>query len=95
MRAPIFANKPNSDTGTKSNEVTEAVITESYEKLGEASPSLLEILGLLKRNYFIPEDFSNRLTVERTRKLRKMFTKDEILAFPSVSPDNRAGLVPV
>lgn len=94
-RAPIFANKPNSDTGTKSNEVTEAVITESYEKLGEASPSLLEILGLLKRNYFIPEDFSNRLTVERTRKLRKMFTKDEILAFPSVSPDNRAGLVPV
>jgi hypothetical protein len=94
-RASIVANKPNSDTATQNNEVTEAVITESYEELDEASPSLQEILGLLKRNYFMPEDFSNRLAVDRTHKLRKMFTKDEILAFPSVSPDNRAGLVPI
>ena len=94
-RASIVANKSKSDTTTQNNEVAETVITESYEKLGEASPSLQEILGLLKRNYFTPEDFSNRLVVNRTHELRKMFTKDEILAFPSVSPDNRAGLVPI
>jgi hypothetical protein len=94
-RASIVANKPKSDTTTQNNEVGEAVITESYEKPDEASPSLREILGLLKRVYFMPEDFSNRLAVDRTHKLRKMFTKDEILAFPSVSSDNRAGLVPI
>lgn len=94
-RASIVANKPKSDNTTQNDEVGEAVITESYEKLDEASPSLQEILGLLKRNYFMPEDFSNRLAVDLTHKLRKMFTKDEILAFPSVSPDNRAGLVPI
>jgi hypothetical protein len=94
-RASIVANKPKSDTATQNNEVAETVITESYEKLDEASPSLQEILGLLKRNYFMPEDFSNRLAVARTHELRKMFTKDEILAFPSVSPDNRTGLVPI
>jgi hypothetical protein len=94
-RVSIVANKPKSDTATQNNEVAEAVITESYEKLDETSPSLQEILGLLKRNYFMPEDFSNRLAVDRTHTLRKMFTKDEILAFPSVSPDNRAGLVPI
>jgi hypothetical protein len=43
----------------------------------------------------MPEDFSNRLAVDRIHKLRKMFTKDEILVFPSVNPDNRAGLVPI
>jgi hypothetical protein len=94
-RASIVTDKPKSDTATQNNEVGEAVITESSDKLGEVSPSLQEILGLLKRNYFMPEDFSNRLAVDRTHKLRKMFTKDEILAFPSVSPDNRAGLVPI
>ena len=93
-RASIVANKPKNDIATQNNEVAENVITESYEKLDEASPSLHEILGLLKRYYFMPEDFSNRLAVDRTHKLRMMFTKDEILAFPSVSPDNRAGLVP-
>lgn len=93
-RASIVANKPKNDIATQNNEVAETVITESYEKLDEASPSLQEILGLLKRYYFMPEDFSNRLAVDRTHKLRMMFTKDEILAFPSVSPDNRAGLVP-
>jgi hypothetical protein len=94
-RASIVANKPKSDTATQNNEVAEAVITESYEKLDETSPSLQEILGLLKRNYFMPEDFSNRLAVDRTHTLRKMFTKDEVLAFPSVNPSNRAGLVPI
>jgi hypothetical protein len=94
-RASIITNKPKSDTTTQNNEVAEAVITESYEKLDEASPSLLEILGLIKRNYFMPEDFSNRLAVDRIHELRKMFTKDEILVFPSVNPGNRAGLVPI
>jgi hypothetical protein len=93
-RASIVANKPKNDIATQNNEVAETVITELYEKLDEASPSLQEILGLLKRYYFMPEDFSNRLAVDRTHKLRMMFTKDEILAFPSVSPDTRAGLVP-
>jgi hypothetical protein len=94
-RASNVTNKPRSDTTTQNNEVAEAVITESYEKLDEASPSLQEILGLLKRNYFMPEDFSNRLAVDRIHELRKMFTKDEILVFPSVNPGNRAGLVPI
>jgi hypothetical protein len=94
-RASIVIDKPKSNTATHNNEAGEAVIAESSEKLDEASPSLQEILGLLKRNYFMPEDFSNRLAVDRIHKLRKMFTKDEILAFPSVSPDNRAGLVPI
>jgi hypothetical protein len=71
------------------------VITESYDILEEASPTLYEILGLLKRIYFMPEDFSNRLTIERIHKLRKMFSKDEILGFPSASLDNKAGLIPI
>lgn len=94
-RESFIENKSESDTPTQNNEIVEAVITESYEKLDEASPSLQEILGLLKRVYFMPEDFSNRLAVDRIHKLRKMFTKDEILVFQSVSPDNRAGLVPI
>lgn len=94
-RESFIENKSESDTSTQNNEIVEVVITESYEKLDEASPSLQEILGLLKRVYFMPEDFSNRLAVDRIHKLRKMFTKDEILVFPSVSPDNRAGLVPI
>jgi hypothetical protein len=49
----------------------------------------------LKRIYFMPEDFSNRLTIERIHKLRNMFSKDEILGFPSASLDNKAGLIPI
>jgi hypothetical protein len=94
-RASVVTAKPRSDTTTQNNEIDEAVVTESYEKLDEASPSLGEILGLLKRIYFIPEDFSDRLAVDRVHKLRKMFSKDEILAFPSVSPDIKSGLLPV
>jgi hypothetical protein len=71
------------------------MITESYDILEEVSPTLYEILGLLKRIYFLPEDFSNRLTIERIHKLRTMFSKDEILDFPSASLDNKAGLIPI
>jgi hypothetical protein len=91
----VVTDKPRSDSTTQNNEIDEAVVTESYEKLDEASPSLREILGLLKRIYFMPEDFSDRLAVDRVHKLRKMFSKDEILALPSISPDNKSGLVPV
>lgn len=67
----------------------------SYDTLNEVSPSLREVLGLLKKVYFIPEDFSNRLAVDRIHKLREMFSKDEILAIPSVSLSSSAGLIPI
>jgi len=67
----------------------------SYDMLNEVIPSLHEVLGLLKKVYFMPEDFSNRLAVERIHKLRGMFSKDEILAIPSISLANRAGLIPI
>jgi hypothetical protein len=70
-------------------------ITESYDILEEVSPTLYEILGLLKRIYFMPEDFSNRSTIEHIHKLRNMISKDEILSFPSTSLDNKAGLIPI
>jgi hypothetical protein len=67
----------------------------SYDTLNEVNPSLHEVLGLLKKVYFMPEDFSNRLAVDRIHKLREMFSKDEILAIPSVSLANAAGLIPI
>jgi|ERR1051325_4638565 hypothetical protein len=83
-------------THVSNNDINEDyVITESYDILEEASPTLYEILGLLKRIYFMPEDFSNRLTIEHIHKLRNMFSKDEILGFPSTSLDNKAGLIPI
>ena len=76
------------------NAIAEDTIIESYDELEKGIPKLYEVLGLLKRIYFMPEDFSDRLAVDRVHKLRKMFSKDEILAFPSISPDNKSGLVP-
>ena len=70
-------------------------ITESYSLLEENSPTLDKILGLLKRIYFMPEDFSNKLAIERIHRLRTMFTKEEVFAFPSVSLDYKAGLIPL
>lgn len=67
----------------------------SYDTLNEVSPSLREVLGLLKKVYFMPEDFSNRLAVDRIHKLREIFSKDEILAIPSVSLSSSAGLIPI
>jgi hypothetical protein len=69
------------------NEPIENPIIESYDVLEKNSPTLYEILGLLKRVYFMPEDFSNRLAVDRIHKLRNMFSKDEILTFPSIGFD--------
>ncbi|MFL6331000.1 MAG: hypothetical protein ACJ705_08305 [Nitrososphaeraceae archaeon] len=96
-KVPIsFGGNANTTTHASDNDINEDyIITESYGILEETGPTLYEILGLLKRIYFMPEDFSNRLTVERIHKLRNMFSKDEILAFPSGSLDDKAGLIPI
>ena len=74
----------------------DTTIIESYDELEkEGVPRLYEVLGLLKRIYFMPEDFSNRLVIDRVHKLRNMFSKDEILTFPSIHPSNKAGLTPI
>lgn len=70
-------------------------ITESYDELENIVPRLHEILGHLKKIYFMPEDFSNRSVVDRIHELRNMFNKDEILSFPSIDLSNKAGLIPV
>jgi hypothetical protein len=59
-------------------------IIESYNILETDIPTLHRILGLLKRNYFLPQDFSYKMAIEHINKLRQMFSKDEILAFPSI-----------
>ena len=68
---------------------------ESYDILEKNSPTLYEILGLLKRVYFMPEDFSNRAVVDRIHNLRNMFKKDEILILPSIDLDDKTGLIPI
>ena len=77
------------------NDITQDPIIESYDTLQRSIPTLYEILGLLKRIYFMPEDFSNKLVIDRIHKLRNMFSKDEILTFPSVDLSNKAGLTPI
>jgi hypothetical protein len=96
-KVPIsFGGNANTTTHVSGNDISEDnTITESYGISEETSPTLFEILGLLKRIYFMPEDFSNRLTVERVHKLRNMFSKEEILTFPSGSLDDKAGLIPI
>lgn len=81
-------NKDNTATG-------QDTITESYDELENIVPRLHEILGHLKKIYFMPEDFSNRLVVDRIHVLRNMFSKDEILSFPSIDLSNKAGLIPI
>lgn len=73
----------------------ENTIIESYDELEKGIPTLCEILGLLKKIYFMPEDFSNRLVVDRIHKLRDMFSKDEILTFPSIDLSDNAGLIAI
>ena len=83
------------DTIPRNNNNAEDTIIESYNELEKGIPTLCQVLGLLKRIYFMPEDFSNRLVVDRTHKLRKIFSKDEILAFPSIDLSDKAGLIPI
>ncbi|MDQ3853248.1 MAG: hypothetical protein M3299_10490, partial [Thermoproteota archaeon] len=79
----------------KINAIVEDTIIESYDELEKGIPTLYEVLGHLKRIYFMPEDFSNRLVVDRIHKLRNMFSKDEILTLPSIDLSNKAGLIPI
>jgi hypothetical protein len=85
----ISSNRNNSDS------IVEDTIIESYDELQNMIPRLHEILGHLKKIYFMPEDFSNRLVVDRIHRLRNMFSKDEILTFPSIDPSDKAGIIPL
>ncbi len=71
------------------------MMIESYDELQNMIPTLHEILGHLKKIYFMPEDFSNRLVIDRIHRLRNMFSKDEILSFPSIGLSDKAGLIPL
>jgi hypothetical protein len=90
------ASAVNHTISHSDNAKAEETIIESYDELEKGIiPTLYEVLGLLKRIYFMPEDFSNRLVVDRIHKLRNMFSKDEILTLPSIDPGNKAGLIPI
>jgi hypothetical protein len=96
--AAAAANPAVAETTSKNDSgiVKDTTIIESYDDLEKGGvATLYEVLGLLKRIYFTPEDFSNRLAVDRIHKLRNMFSKDEILTFPSVDPGDKAGLTPI
>ncbi|MGH9990334.1 MAG: hypothetical protein ACREAS_07850 [Nitrososphaera sp.] len=98
LRDKITAASTVNDTISHNNNNAieeEDTIIESYDELEKGIPSLCEVLGLLKKIYFMPEDFSNRLVVDRIHKLRDMFSKDEILTFPSIDLSDNAGLIPI
>jgi hypothetical protein len=98
LRDNITAATTANDTISHNNNNAieeENTIIESYDELEKGIPTLCEVLGLLKKIYFMPEDFSNRLVVDRIHKLRDMFSKDEILTFPSIDLSDNAGLIPI
>lgn len=98
LRHNITAASTVNDTISQNNNNAieeENTIIESYDELEKGIPTLCEVLGLLKKIYFMPEDFSNRLVVDRIHKLRDMFSKDEILTFPSIDLSDNAGLIPI
>jgi hypothetical protein len=97
-KVPIKIRDDSNDatTTTDRNDIIQDPIIESYDTLEKSSiPTLYEILGLLKNIYFMPEDFSNRLAIDRIHKLRNMFNKNEILTFPSTAFDDKTGLIPI
>lgn len=77
------------------NAKVEETIIESYDEVENIAPKLHDILGHVKKVYFMPEDYSNRLVVDRIHKLRNLFTKDEILSFPSIDLTDKSGLIPI
>src|SRR5215203_358164 len=85
----------NTLSHNNNNYTSEDTIIESYDELEKSIPTLCEVLGLLKKIYFMPEDFSNRLVVDRIHKLRNIFSKDEILTFPSIDLSDKSGLIPI
>ena len=96
--APVAAAVDDTISHNNNNNndsIGQDTIIESYDELENSIPTLREVLGLLKRIYFMPEDFSNRLVVDRIHKLRNMFSKDEILSFPSIDLRDKAGLIPI
>ena len=100
LRDSSITDPASSDLGytgsyNKNNAIGEDTVIESYDELENMTPTLYEILGHLKKVYFMPEDFSNRLVIDRIHKLRNLFSKDEILNFPSIALSDRAGLIPL
>ena len=85
----IGSNRNNNDA------IVEDTMIESYDEVQNMIPTLHEILGHLKKIYFMPEDFSNRSVVDRIHRLRNMFSKDEIFCFPSIDLSDKAGLIPL
>ena len=83
IQKPIFLVRHAYVTPIDYYDESDAII-ESYNILERDIPTLQRILGLLKRNYFMPQDFSYKMAIEHINKLRQMFSKDEILAFPSI-----------
>jgi hypothetical protein len=101
LKGPAFFTSDSSAVGEASsihdsnNATVEETIIESYEEVENIAPKLHDILGHVKKVYFMPEDYSNRLVVERIHKLRNLFTKDEILSFPSIDLTDKSGLIPI
>jgi hypothetical protein len=95
--APVAAAVDDtiSHNNNNNNSIGQDTIIELYDELENSIPTLYEVLGLLKKIYFMPEDFSNRLVVDRIHNLRNMFSKDEILSFPSIDLRDKAGLIPI
>jgi hypothetical protein len=85
----------HNNNNNNNNSIGEETLIESYDELENSIPTLCEVLGLLKKIYFMPDDFSNRLVVARIHKLRNMFSKDEILTFPSIDLSDKSGLIPI
>src|SRR5215204_6462875 len=83
------------NNNNNNNSIGEETLIESYDELENSIPTLCEVLGLLKKIYFMPDDFSNRLVVARIHKLRNMFSKDEILTSPSIDLSDKSGLIPI
>jgi hypothetical protein len=95
LRDNTAASSVDDTISHNNNAIAEDTIIESYDELEKTIPTLYEVLGLLKKIYFMPEDFSNRLAVDRIHKLRNMFSKDDILTFPSIDLSDKAGLIPI
>lgn len=93
--AASAADDTVSHNNNNNNSIGEETLIESYDELENSVPTLCEVLGLLKKIYFMPDDFSNRLVVARIHKLRNMFSKDEILTFPSIDLSDKSGLIPI
>ena len=93
--AASAADDTVSHNNNNNNSIREETLIESYDELEKSIPTLCEVLGLLKKIYFMPDDFSNRLVVARIHKLRNMFSKDEILTFPSIDLSDKSGLIPI